>query len=269
MAAAPPERSRDRERTQSEILDVATKEFAEHGYSGARVDEIAERTRTTKRMLYYYFGSKAGLYRAILEGLMGGLAQRGLAEIAPDTDPAEAIRTIVRVQAEALLARPHIGRLIIRELVDQHKGLVFGLIARGPTPLSTETGVDQFASVLMLRRLIREEPSRPANGRYVYAHAVLPHGPHVMDPECRYVGKREDNGAQARIAGYLDQTVCGLRLVAEFLDELRAIDGRVDGQVVGRDAPAQLVDNRRSEHPCVGQRRRVVHAGDIAHIDRG
>src|SRR4051812_31936768 len=52
------DRRRDRERTRAEILDVATEHFAEHGYSGARVDEIAEQTRTTKRMLYYYFGPK-------------------------------------------------------------------------------------------------------------------------------------------------------------------------------------------------------------------
>ena len=56
-----------RDRTRAEILDVATQEFAEHGYSGARVDEIAERTRTTKRMIYYYFGSKEELYTAVLE----------------------------------------------------------------------------------------------------------------------------------------------------------------------------------------------------------
>ena len=67
--AAPPSRnaSATRDRTRAEILDVATREFAEHGYSGARVDEIAERTRTTKRMLYYYFGSKEGLFVAVLE----------------------------------------------------------------------------------------------------------------------------------------------------------------------------------------------------------
>src|SRR6185312_5437445 len=65
--AAEAERQRDPDRTRAEILEVATREFAEHGYSGARVDEIAERTRTTKRMLYYYFGSKEGLYTAVLE----------------------------------------------------------------------------------------------------------------------------------------------------------------------------------------------------------
>ena len=59
--------SRDAERTRSDLLEVATEIFSEQGYSGARVDEIAERTRTTKRMIYYYFGGKEGLYLAVLE----------------------------------------------------------------------------------------------------------------------------------------------------------------------------------------------------------
>ena len=60
-------RVRDAERTRAELLDVATHVFAEDGYSGARVDEIAEQTRTTKRMIYYYFGGKEQLYLAVLE----------------------------------------------------------------------------------------------------------------------------------------------------------------------------------------------------------
>lgn len=60
-------RQRDPERTRREILDVALTEFAVNGYSGARVDEIAARTRTTKRMIYYYFTSKEQLYIAVLE----------------------------------------------------------------------------------------------------------------------------------------------------------------------------------------------------------
>ena len=43
------------------------REFADRGYAGARVDEIAARTRTTKRMIYYYFGGKEQLYVAVLE----------------------------------------------------------------------------------------------------------------------------------------------------------------------------------------------------------
>jgi AcrR family transcriptional regulator len=46
---------------------VATAEFANKGLSGARIDEIAAVTSTSKRMIYYYFGSKEGLYIAVLE----------------------------------------------------------------------------------------------------------------------------------------------------------------------------------------------------------
>ena len=46
---------------------MATAEFAARGYDGARVDEIAALTRTTKRMIYYYFGGKKQLYIAVLE----------------------------------------------------------------------------------------------------------------------------------------------------------------------------------------------------------
>ena len=61
------ERVRDAERTRAEIMEVATREFARQGYDGARVDEIAAKTRTTKRMIYYYFGGKEGLFLAVLE----------------------------------------------------------------------------------------------------------------------------------------------------------------------------------------------------------
>ena len=55
------ERQRDKERTRADILAVATREFADKGYTGARVDEIAARTSTTKRMIYYYFTGKKQL----------------------------------------------------------------------------------------------------------------------------------------------------------------------------------------------------------------
>ena len=63
---SPSSRTNDPERTKADIIEVATREFSENGYSGGRVDEIAERTKTSKRMIYYYFGSKKGLYKAVL-----------------------------------------------------------------------------------------------------------------------------------------------------------------------------------------------------------
>ena len=61
-----PKRTNDPERTKRDIIEVATQEFASEGYSGARVDAIAARTRTSKRMIYYYFGGKEQLYLAVL-----------------------------------------------------------------------------------------------------------------------------------------------------------------------------------------------------------
>jgi AcrR family transcriptional regulator len=60
-------RKLDPEGTKSEILREARAEFAEKGFSGARIDEIGARTKTAKRMIYYYFGNKEGLYIAALE----------------------------------------------------------------------------------------------------------------------------------------------------------------------------------------------------------
>lgn len=60
-------RTQDPEGTRQNILDIASEEFALNGLSGARIDEIAARTRSSKRMIYYYFGDKEGLYLNALE----------------------------------------------------------------------------------------------------------------------------------------------------------------------------------------------------------
>ena len=66
-AALPRAPERDPEATRANILAIATEEFAEKGFSGARVDDIAARTNTSKRMIYYYFGDKEGLFVAVIE----------------------------------------------------------------------------------------------------------------------------------------------------------------------------------------------------------
>ena len=86
---------RDPDATRANIIEVATREFAENGLDGARVDEIAEKTRTSKRMIYYYFESKEGLYKAVLENVYREIRTReadlGLDKLAP----AKALRKLV------------------------------------------------------------------------------------------------------------------------------------------------------------------------------
>ena len=105
-------RKLDPERTRRDILAVAREEFAAHGLSGARVDAIAARTRTTKRMIYYYFGSKEGLYLAVLEQAYSAIrtVEQGLAlERLP---PAEGIRRLVEFTFDYHEAHPDFVRLV-------------------------------------------------------------------------------------------------------------------------------------------------------------
>jgi TetR/AcrR family transcriptional regulator len=59
--------------TREKILASARKEFSEKGLNGARVDRIAGASGVNKAMIYYHFGSKEALYRAVLDELLGQL----------------------------------------------------------------------------------------------------------------------------------------------------------------------------------------------------
>jgi AcrR family transcriptional regulator len=112
-------RQRDPDQTRQEILEVATAVFAERGLAGARVDDIAGRTRTTKRMIYYYFGSKEGLYGAVIERAYGGIrdAERGLQLDA--LPPAQAMRRLVESTFDYHNANPAFVRLVSVENIEE------------------------------------------------------------------------------------------------------------------------------------------------------
>jgi len=113
-------RTNDPERTMADIIAVATHEFSEKGLAGARIDVIAEAMRTSKRMIYYYFGSKEGLYIAVLEEAYRRIREieRGLqlADLAPE----EALRRLVGFTVDYQLANPDFIRLVMNENI--HRG---------------------------------------------------------------------------------------------------------------------------------------------------
>lgn len=88
-------RTNDRERTMANILEVAMAEFAEKGFAGARIDEIAATTQTSKRMIYYYFGNKEGLYLAVLEASYKAMRDTESALRLDDLEPEAALRRLV------------------------------------------------------------------------------------------------------------------------------------------------------------------------------
>jgi AcrR family transcriptional regulator len=106
------ERTRDAERTKADILAVATREFADQGYAGARINEIADKTSTTKRMIYYYFGGKEQLYVAVLEQAYSRIRSLEQQLDVEHLDPVEAIRELAGLTFDHHESHPDFIRLV-------------------------------------------------------------------------------------------------------------------------------------------------------------
>ena len=108
-------RARDAERSRQDILAAALSEFAEHGLGGARMDRISERAGLNKRLIYYYFESKEGLFLAVLErayeGIRGEEQQLNLTQ----TEPIEAIRRLIAFTWNYYIAHPEFLSLLNSE----------------------------------------------------------------------------------------------------------------------------------------------------------
>ncbi|HUV57492.1 MAG TPA: TetR/AcrR family transcriptional regulator [Acidimicrobiales bacterium] len=112
-------RQRDPERTKAEILNIATEEFANRGFAGARIDEIAAKTRTTKRMIYYYFGSKEKLYVAALQRSYENIRVTEQNVDVASLDPVSAVRQLAEFTFDRHEANPTFSRLVSHENVQK------------------------------------------------------------------------------------------------------------------------------------------------------
>jgi TetR/AcrR family transcriptional regulator len=106
---------RDPDRTREAILVAAQKEFSDKGLSGARVNEIARRSRANKRMIYHYFGNKEGLYLAALERVYEGLRGTERKMHLDHLEPEVAIRRLVEFNFDYSRAHPELISLINNE----------------------------------------------------------------------------------------------------------------------------------------------------------
>jgi AcrR family transcriptional regulator len=108
-------RTNDPERTMTDILEVATREFADKGLAGARIDAIAEAMRTSKRMIYYYFGSKEGLYLKVLEEAYRRMRAMEAEAHLDDLPPEDALRKLVAHTLDYQWGHPEFARLVQNE----------------------------------------------------------------------------------------------------------------------------------------------------------
>jgi AcrR family transcriptional regulator len=102
-------------RARDKILKTATAEFARHGFAGARIARIVKRAGSNPRMIYHYFGSKSGLYIAVLENAMAGLRAVELRLDVEHLDPLEGLLRLFDFMNGYFEANQDFVRLLVTE----------------------------------------------------------------------------------------------------------------------------------------------------------
>jgi AcrR family transcriptional regulator len=138
-------RPRNAESTKQRLLVAATAEFSEYGLAGARIDRIAERAGTNKRMIYAYFGDKDKLLEAVM--------QRSIAEFGKDLKfRAENLSKTALARFDYMLANPELRRLAAWRIVERAK----------PTEGERETYRARVAAIAAAQRAGKVNASIPA-----------------------------------------------------------------------------------------------------------
>ena len=106
---------RNPEQTKERILAAAIDVFSSRGLGGARIDTIAERACTNKRMIYHYFGNKDQLFLHALEAVYAHIRSHERELRLDDLDPESAMRELVRYTFDYFVANPHFIRLLNNE----------------------------------------------------------------------------------------------------------------------------------------------------------
>ncbi len=103
---------------KDEILDIATRLFAERGYEGASMGDLAERVGLRKASLFHHYASKDELYCAVLEQLVRRLGELVFTNAAGPGTFAERLDRMTVATFDAMVAEPFAAALLIREMMD-------------------------------------------------------------------------------------------------------------------------------------------------------
>ncbi len=146
---------RSRADSRAAILDAASRIFAAQGLSGARADVIAATAGVNKALLYYYFGSKEGLYWAVLEEQVIAFQQKAVAVLAQDGPAGPILLEYVGTHFDFIRAHPYYPRLFQRMVMAGDRRAQ-RLAAERLAPVASRLDA-------LLRRGIRDGEVRPCD----------------------------------------------------------------------------------------------------------
>ncbi|PTX42740.1 TetR/AcrR family transcriptional regulator [Allosediminivita pacifica] len=128
---------------KQDILTVALSEFAANGLSGTRIDTIASRTRTSKRMIYYYFGDKLGLYTRALEAAYHKVREGEAALNLGHLPPKEALARVVSFTFDHHRKNPDFIRMVMIENIHNAEHLAASQVIHD----MNVTAIDKLAQI--------------------------------------------------------------------------------------------------------------------------
>jgi AcrR family transcriptional regulator len=154
---------RDPERTSASILAAAVTEFTAKGFAGARIDAIALRSGSNKRMIYHYFGDKEGLYLAVLESAYVGIRSAEAELHLTHLEPVEAIERLVGFTWDYFIAHPEFLSILGTENLHRAK-----FLKKSKRVLQLHSPLVSMISDVLKRGAERGVFRRDADPVYVY-----------------------------------------------------------------------------------------------------
>jgi TetR/AcrR family transcriptional regulator len=116
-SATPSGRRQHREEVEGAILREAVRLFAERGFEGTAIADVAERAGLSKQNLMYYFPTKQGLYKRVLDDVLDDWLARMAPLADPGQDPAGVLRAYVRAKLAFSREQPLASRVYAMEVI--------------------------------------------------------------------------------------------------------------------------------------------------------
>ncbi len=110
--------------SRANLLRAATKIFAKHGFAGGRVGQISKAAKSYDRMIYYYFGSKEGLYIAVIEDIYRRMNEAESELALDETQPVESLKKVIRCDCRYYQKHPEFVTLLNNENLLQGRHIV-------------------------------------------------------------------------------------------------------------------------------------------------
>lgn len=116
-------KERNPEKSKAAILLAAENEFAEKGFWGARVDEIAKQSDLNKRMIYAYFGDKEGLYNQVLQHAYSKMEEIENKLVLKNLEGIELVKNIISTYFDFLYNNPNFVNILMWENLNKGDNL--------------------------------------------------------------------------------------------------------------------------------------------------